>query len=44
MKKIGAIEICEDVTVKDVVTIFGGGILLTILFYICTVGVFLPID
>ena len=40
MKKIGAIEIYEDVTVKEVVITAGGGMLLTILCYVCTVGVF----
>lgn len=40
MKKIGAIEICEDVTVKDAVTTAGSGMLLAIMFYVCTVGVF----
>ena len=40
MKKLGAIEICEDITVKDVVTTVGSGMFLTIIFYVCTVGVF----
>ena len=40
MKKIGGIEICEDVTVKDAVTTISGAMLLSILFYICTVGIF----
>ena len=40
MKKLGAMEICEDITVKDVVTTVGNGMFLTIIFYVCIVGVF----
>ena len=40
MKRIGAIEICEYVTVKDVITTAGSGMFLAIMFYVCTVGVF----
>lgn len=40
MKKIGAIEVYEDLTVKDVITTAGGGMLLAISFYVCSVGVF----
>ena len=40
MKKILVIEVYEDLTVKEVVKTVGGGMLLTIMFYVCTVGVF----
>lgn len=40
MKKILATEVCEGLTVKEVVTTAGGGMLLTIIGYVCTVVVF----
>ena len=40
MKKILAIEVYEDLTVKDVVTTAGGGMFIAITFYIGMVGAF----
>ncbi len=40
MKKFGAIEIYEDITVKEVVKTVGSALILTITFYICIIGVF----
>lgn len=40
MKKIGAVEIYEDVTVKDVVTTFGSALFIAAMFYMSMVGAF----
>jgi hypothetical protein len=40
MKKIGAIEICEGLTVKEVVATAGGGMFIAIMFYVGMVGAF----
>ena len=33
-------EIFEGVTVKEVLTTAGGGLLIAAMFYVCTIGVF----
>ena len=40
MKRIGAIELCEYVTVKDVVTTAGSGMFIAVTFYLSMVGAF----
>ena len=40
MKKILTIEICEGLTVKEVVTTAGGGMFIAIMFYVSMVGGF----
>ena len=40
MKKIAAIEICEGLTVKEVVTTAGGGMFIAAMFYLSMVGGF----
>ena len=40
MKKIGAIEVYEGITVKEVVTTAGGGMFIAIMFYMSMVGAF----
>lgn len=33
-------EICEGVTVREVLTTAGGGLFIAAMFYVCTMGVF----
>lgn len=40
MKKIGDIEICEGLDVKEVVVTAGGGLFIAAMFYVTMIGTF----